>query len=162
LAVAAALLAACGSSATESTRSTLPGGPGQPGVLDKSGAGRGGDSLSKAYPSGAPSCALAAIYFDFDSVEIKSGERDRLTANARCLENIGRGEITVTGMADPRGTEEYNLALGERRASATVRYLTQLGVEGVRLTHRSVGEEFAGGTDEKSWARDRRAEFSVR
>jgi peptidoglycan-associated lipoprotein len=62
-------------------------------------------------------------------------------------------------MTDPRGTEEYNLALGERRAQAVTRYLSALGVES-SLKARSVGEEMAAGDEDQGWARDRRAELN--
>ena len=88
--------------------------------------------------------------------------RDALDANARCLRAKPSLAITVVGMTDPRGTEEYNLALGEGRARTVHRYLTQLGVDEQRATFRSMGEEMATGEDEAGWARDRRADVEVR
>ena len=63
-------------------------------------------------------------------------------------------------MTDPRGTEEYNLALGDRRARMAANYLIALGARADRVDVRSVGEEQASGTDEAGWARDRRADVS--
>ncbi|HEY8432102.1 MAG TPA: OmpA family protein, partial [Sandaracinaceae bacterium] len=63
---------------------------------------------------------------------------------------------------DPRGTEEYNLALGERRARAVQSYLQNLGIDASRIHASSMGEEMASGTDEASWARDRRVDFHER
>ncbi len=61
----------------------------------------------------------------------------------------------LTGACDPRGTEEYNIALGERRASAVREYMRSLGLNSSRVSITSVGEEMATGTDEASWAQDR-------
>ena len=87
---------------------------------------------------------------------------DALDANARCLRAKPSLAITVVGMTDPRGTEEYNLALGERRAAAAKSYLEALGIESPRIAVHSMGEEHASGEDEASWSRDRRAEPRVR
>jgi len=67
----------------------------------------------------------------------------------------------LTGTCDPRGTEEYNLALGERRAQSAQQYLKSLGVTG-EITVSSMGEELATGTDESGWARDRRVDFKFK
>jgi peptidoglycan-associated lipoprotein len=64
----------------------------------------------------------------------------------------------LTGMTDPRGTEEYNLALGERRAQSAQQYLKSLGTDG-SLSVSSMGEEMASGSDEAGWARDRRVDI---
>ena len=71
------------------------------------------------------------------------------------------GRVRITGAADPRGTEEYNLALGDRRATSVKRFLSALGVADTAIETVSTGEEFATGTDESTWARDRRAEIST-
>jgi len=65
-------------------------------------------------------------------------------------------------MADPRGTEEYNLALGERRAQSAAKYISTINTGQTAISVRSVGEEYASGEDEESWANDRRAEFEQR
>ena len=105
---------------------------------------------------GGGACQLPVIYFAYDSDDLDAASRDALQASARCLQ-AGGGEVLFTGSTDPRGTEEYNLALGDRRAATVKRYLESLGVrQNVRT--RSVGEEWARGTDESGWARDRRVE----
>ena len=67
----------------------------------------------------------------------------------------------MTGLTDPRGTEEYNLALGDRRAQSAKKYLESLGVD-ASLTASSMGEELATGSEESSWSRDRRVDFQER
>jgi peptidoglycan-associated lipoprotein len=85
--------------------------------------------------------------------------RSTLERNAQCMQQRDVPRVRVTGHCDPRGTEEYNLALGDRRARSVQSFLGNMGVDRSRVTTRSVGEEMASGSDEASWARDRRAEF---
>jgi peptidoglycan-associated lipoprotein len=68
--------------------------------------------------------------------------------------------VHVTGLTDPRGTEEYNLALGERRAQSAQQYMKSLGIDNVSSS--SMGEELASGTEESGWARDRRVDFKAK
>jgi len=106
-------------------------------------------------------CSLRAVYFDYDSSDLKSQSKEELSQNAQCMREQNITSIHLTGLTDPRGTEEYNMALGERRASSAKKYLQSLGVEG-NITHSSMGEEMAKGTDESSWATDRRVDFNQR
>lgn len=106
-------------------------------------------------------CTVNTVYFEFDSADLSSGTRSALQANARCLRERGTPRVHLTGHTDPRGTEEYNLALGDRRSRAAKRYLEQLGVEAT-VSSSSAGEEMSRGTDESSWGRDRRVEFTER
>lgn len=103
----------------------------------------------------------AAVPFGFNASELGDAARERLDRLARCLREIDKAEIRVLGHADDRGTEEYNLHLGERRARAVKRYLVNLGVPEAKLAVVSYGENrpAAAGQDEASWARNRRAEF---
>jgi peptidoglycan-associated lipoprotein len=102
-------------------------------------------------------CSIETVYFEFDSSELDGSARAALQEAADCY----RGQqdpglsLLLSGAADPRGTEEYNIALGERRAQAVRSYLTSLGMDGSRVSITSVGEEMATGTDEAGWARDR-------
>lgn len=105
-------------------------------------------------------CELSPVYFDYDSSTLSDSARDQLSRNASCVRERGVHGIQLTGMTDPRGTEEYNLALGERRAQAAQQYLKSLGAESVAVS--SMGEEVASGTDEASWSRDRRVDFKAR
>lgn len=107
---------------------------------------------------------LATIYFDFDSAAIRSDARATLQANGGAIQ--GRSEwrtVILEGHTDERGTEEYNLALGEQRANATRQYLVDLGVPTSRLQVVSFGESAPAvqGNDESAWRWNRRVEFRV-
>ncbi len=104
---------------------------------------------------------LQTVYFAFDSYELDETAREALRRNARwLLDNPGR-KIIVEGHCDERGTLEYNLALGERRAAAVRDYLVSLGVDARRVRIVSYGEERPAdpGHTEEAWSRNRRAEF---
>jgi len=100
-------------------------------------------------------CPLTTVYFDYDSYLLDTNARDELEQVATCLRHGTNQPIHLTGRADPRGTEEYNLALGERRALSVKRYLIGLGVDENEVTFASTGEEMANGHDNDSWALDR-------
>lgn len=107
---------------------------------------------------------LASIYFDFDSSAIRSDARATLKANGGAIQNHGEWRrVVVEGHTDERGSEEYNLALGEQRASATRQYLEDLGVDGSRLQVVSFGKSAPAvqGHDESAWRWNRRVEFRV-
>ncbi len=106
-------------------------------------------------------CSLRAVYFDYDSSELKPQSKEELSQNAQCMREEKIKSIHLTGLTDPRGTEEYNMALGERRANSAKKYLQSLGVAG-EVSHSSMGEELAKGTDESTWATDRRVDFNKR
>jgi len=117
----------------------------------------------EAAPEPEITCTLETVFFDFNSDNL-SGEAQRtLDANADCIRQKG-ASVRLDGHADERGTEEYNLQLGERRASAAKKYLTNLGVDGSSLQTNSYGEErpATSGSDEGSWAQNRRVEFTER
>jgi peptidoglycan-associated lipoprotein len=103
---------------------------------------------------------LQTIYFDFDKYNIRADQVDAMRANASKINGMS-GNITIEGHTDERGTEEYNLALGERRAGSIQRYLTDLGVSGSRLSTVSFGESRPAvqGHDESAWRYNRRGEF---
>jgi peptidoglycan-associated lipoprotein len=105
------------------------------------------------------SCELGAVFWAFDSSDLDERARSTLSTNASCLRQQPGSRAKVVGMTDEQGTEEYNLALGDRRARSAVQYMTSLGVEGARLEPRSVGEEHATGRDDAAMARDRRSDF---
>ena len=106
---------------------------------------------------------LKDAFFDFDRFEIKTSERDALAGDATWLRaHLGiRGRIE--GHCDERGTASYNMALGERRATAVQEYLVSLGVDASRLQTISYGKErpFVTGHDETDWAQNRRGHFVV-
>ncbi|MFN5243883.1 MAG: peptidoglycan-associated lipoprotein Pal [Novosphingobium sp.] len=99
------------------------------------------------------------IYFDTDKFNVDSADQAALQAQATWLLKYPGKRATVEGHADERGTREYNLALGERRANAAKNFLVSLGVDASRLTTVSYGKErpVALGSDEESWAKNRRA-----
>lgn len=84
---------------------------------------------------------LVDVYFDYDRAELSPESREQLTRNARFLNEDPRFSLTLEGHCDERGTVEYNLALGERRAQSAKSYLVSLGVASSRLTTLSYGEE---------------------
>jgi peptidoglycan-associated lipoprotein len=102
------------------------------------------------------------VFFDFDKYELRSDARAVLQENARLLKENG-GNVVLEGHCDERGTEEYNLALGERRAGAARAYLSDLGVDASMLSTVSYGEEkpFATGSDESAWSQNRRVHFRI-
>jgi peptidoglycan-associated lipoprotein len=103
------------------------------------------------------------IYFGFDDYTLTSEAQSTLTAMAEGMKSSKSAVIQIEGHCDERGTVEYNLALGERRAQSVKNFLTQLGVEAARLSTISYGEEkpVVQGHAEDAWAKNRRAEFVV-
>jgi len=102
-------------------------------------------------------------YFPLDSAELDDDGRAVVTANAAVMRKYPTWMITVEGHCDERGTPEYNLALGERRAVAVRTYLVSLGIAADRVRVVSYGKEFPfdPGHDEKAWASNRRAHFVI-
>ncbi len=106
---------------------------------------------------------LGVVYYDFDSSSLTDAARDRLSKNAQFMKDHPEFVFSIEGHCDDRGTNEYNLALGERRASAAMNYVTSLGVTGGRLKTISYGEE-RGVCSEQSegcWQQNRRAYFRI-
>lgn len=101
------------------------------------------------------------VFFAFDDDRIDEGGQRSLRSAATCLEQERTTRYVLIGRADPRGTSEYNLALGERRARSVQRFLAALGVSAERLPVSSEGSEAATGTDEAGWSRDRRVESTA-
>jgi peptidoglycan-associated lipoprotein len=107
---------------------------------------------------------LRPIYFDFDKYDIRPGDAKILDTNAGWLKQNAAQLVLIEGHCDERGTNEYNLALGERRAKATMNYLVSQGVQASRITVISYGEERPTCTDknEACWSKNRRAQFLVK
>jgi peptidoglycan-associated lipoprotein len=105
---------------------------------------------------------LKSIYFDFDKYNLRDDAKRTLETNAKLLMENSRTRIAIEGHCDERGTNEYNLALGEKRASAARDYLIRLGVDAAQISVISYGEErpVSMGHDEESWAKNRRGEFA--
>lgn len=103
------------------------------------------------------------IHFAFDSYELSEQARDLLAIKARLMKEYPGMTMVIEGYCDERGTEEYNLALGEKRARAAFEHLVILGVEPERLSIVSFGEErpIDPGHNETAWAKNRRDEFKI-
>jgi len=101
------------------------------------------------------------VFFALDSSDVDGPGQQALNANAEIMKKYPSWVVTVEGHADERGTAEYNLALGERRALSARTYLVSLGISGDRLRTVSYGKEFPfdPGHDEAAWAKNRRAQF---
>ncbi|PKN68481.1 MAG: peptidoglycan-associated lipoprotein [Deltaproteobacteria bacterium HGW-Deltaproteobacteria-10] len=104
------------------------------------------------------------IYFDFDKSNIRPDAREVLKANADYFLKNSAAAIIVEGHCDERGTAEYNMALGQRRAQEAKKYLVNLGVKGSAIKTISYGKErpVDQGHDEQAWAKNRRAHFAVK
>jgi peptidoglycan-associated lipoprotein len=149
-------------------------GAGGAGAAGAGGAGAGGAGAGGATGTTIPSlpspkefvetAALRDLYFDFDRYDIRTGDKTTLDENARWLKTNQGALLLIEGHADERGTNEYNLALGERRAKATRDYLVSVGIDSGRITVISYGEERPTCTDkaEACWAKNRRAHFLVK
>jgi len=118
------------------------------------------DNLMQAIQDGR----VKDVFFDYDKSELSPESRATLEQNARWLRQYPGAPIVIEGHCDERGTEEYNLALGDRRGQATKEYLVQLGVTAEQIETISLGEErpFAPGQDEAAYSQNRRAHFTVK
>lgn len=103
------------------------------------------------------------VYFEFDRAEIKPEGREILTRKAPIIKNRPKIKVLVEGHCDERGTPEYNMALGDRRAKAAQKFLVNLGVSASQLETISYGEERPAvmGHNESAWSQNRRAEFKA-
>ena len=170
-AVAVASLAACSSVPLDSQApvesrtgaSVVPGAGG--------GAGSTGSSQTRVAPVDVTGTGNVnytnlphTVYFDFDSYVVKDDYRPVIEANAKALSTNRRMKMAVEGHTDDRGSSEYNLALGQRRAEAVVKSLTLLGADPNQLEAVSFGKERPAvqGENEEAWAKNRRAELASR
>lgn len=119
---------------------------------------------SQASSAPAAEARFETVYFDFDKSDLRQDARDVLSKNAEtALKALAGAKIKIEGHCDERGSAEYNMALGERRAKSVQTYLTTLGVKGDTLSIISYGKEKPAvmGSDEAAWAKNRRAEFVI-
>jgi peptidoglycan-associated lipoprotein len=107
---------------------------------------------------------LQAAYFDYDDFNLRVDAKNALRSNAEVLKQRNGSRVELQGNCDERGTEEYNLALGKRRAESAKRYLADLGIADNRMSTVSFGEENPAvqGSSEQSWAKNRRVDFVLR
>jgi len=162
--VAGLILAGCASqvpldsSSTASSTSAAGQAAGQASAQD------GAVSREIAAAKAALSSVEPSVYFDFDRFEIKPQYQATITAFANYLKADAKARIVIEGHADERGTTEYNLALGQKRAEAVGKALGLLGVSAARVEAISFGEEKprAQGSNEDAWAQNRRADLVLR
>ncbi len=109
-----------------------------------------------------PATDLALVYFDFDKSNLRPDAIETLNKNAEIIKKNSGVTIQIAGHCDERGTQEYNLALGERRALAVRDYLISLGIPADKLVTISYGKEqpVDAGHNEEAWAKNRRAAFN--
>lgn len=120
---------------------------------------QGGTCVAPPTGAGDAPCQPEPVYFGFDEFVLTSTATSKLQQAAKCVNSVPGRTVRVEGHCDPRGTEEYNLALGDRRARAVTNYLTRIGVPSGRLRPVSKGKLEASGSDESSWAQDRKVLF---
>ncbi|MBK1658910.1 peptidoglycan-associated lipoprotein Pal [Paracraurococcus ruber] len=161
----ALLAAACSDSAEDAaaTGNAAANAAGLSGSALSGGAGRGGS----ARPGSQEDLAQTAgdrVYFGTDSATVGADQRPTLQKQAQWLQQYRQVQVAVEGHADERGTREYNLALGQRRANAARDLLVGNGVAGQRIQTLSYGKDRpeALGSDEQAWAQNRRAVTAVR
>lgn len=106
---------------------------------------------------------MLPVYFGFDNYSIRTDQKSRMNVNAEFLKEQESVNIRIEGNCDPKGTREYNLALGEKRALSAKKYLVTLGISASRITTVSLGEEkiLLRGHDEMAWAQNRRDDFII-
>jgi peptidoglycan-associated lipoprotein len=119
-------------------------------------ATRGGEEAARIH--------LQTVYFDFDVYSLRPEARRSLEHNAQVLRESSQVRIEIQGNCDERGSTEYNLALGQRRAESAKNYLVDLGIDSSRIDTISFGEENPAvrGHSETAWAKNRRDDFVIR
>jgi peptidoglycan-associated lipoprotein len=121
------------------------------------------EMAAQAISEGRTHAPMQPIYFDYDSSSIREDQRARIERNAAFLRDNPHVSVRIEGNCDDRGTNEYNMALGERRAMSAKNYLINLGIEANRIIQVSYGEEkpLATGNNERAWAQNRRDDFVI-
>jgi peptidoglycan-associated lipoprotein len=171
----AAAPAPTGTASTMAPSSSQPGGSSTPSGPSTAQPGGGATATPTPAPAPAPTARPAVkgfeavpelqdVYFDFDKYDIRQADTRILDANAAWLKSNPNHLVLIEGHADERGTNEYNLALGERRAKSTMNYLVSQGVQANRITIISYGEERPTCQErtEACWAKNRRSHFLVK
>ncbi len=158
IAVVVAFAAGCASSSKTTPQ------PQRPASTTSNQGGFTSESVPDTTPEPRSVAELGTIYFDYDRSDVRDDARRVLRTNAQTIQGNGSwSSVTIEGHCDERGSEEYNLALGERRATAAKRYLVDLGVPSSRVVTVSFGESSPAvqGHDEAAWHWNRRVEFRV-
>lgn len=135
---------------------TWPGPAGEEALTDT-------PEVELALLEGRTTGPLFPVYYDFDRSNIRGDQEERLISNGNHMIDNPRVRVRIEGNTDERGTREYNMALGERRAMSARKYLMDMGVAAGRLETISYGEErpISFGQDELSWSLNRRADFVI-
>ncbi len=157
VALAAVLLTACASSGGSGSADSR--GEFGKEAVDPGLGQRGGTMKGAANADG-----FESIFFEFDLASLSGNAKQSLRKNATVLQEGKKNRLEIQGNCDERGTAEYNLALGKRRAEVAKQYMIDLGIHPSRLTTISFGEENPAvrGSAESAWARNRRDEFVLR
>ena len=155
MATAIVALAAC----SKKPPAELPPAPGGDQTAPIGNGGNAGGPVKGSQADFVASVASDRIFFGLDQYDVDSEDQATLQSQAAWLQQNPQVRVTVEGHADERGTRDYNIALGERRANAAKNYLASLGIDPSRITTVSYGKErpAALGSDEASWAQNRRA-----
>lgn len=170
VAIAAALMWGCSSTPDEQASTSTTGAPGAPTISSTSGARdvTSSDLSSKpTIPPGSSEDFVVnvgdRVHFGFDRFDLTNEARDILGRQAEWLKQHGAIAVTIAGHADERGTREYNLALGERRAISVRNYLIALGIDPARIRTVSYGKErpVDPGSTEGAWGKNRRGVTQV-
>ena len=132
-------------------------------MTESTGAAESLENEDTGIMEGRTSGPMVPVYFAFDSSKVEGEQVQRIETNADFIKKNPSISIRIEGNCDPRGTQEYNLALGERRAQAAKSNLINLGVKAKQLSTVSFGEEklLLFGHDEISWAQNRRDDFVI-
>lgn len=162
---AALLLAACSTPSEEASTTSGSGSSGT-GTTSQSSSGDTGSTISRPAPGTQEDLTVEVgdrVFFDFDKYDIRPDQRGTVEALAAWLDTNPSVTLNIEGHCDERGTREYNLALGERRANSVRDYLVALGINPARLSTVSYGEERPAvlGSNESAWAQNRRGVFVV-
>lgn len=144
-----------GAGSYESLETPPPGQGGMP--------GESSSAAPEVVTGSRTSVGLLPVFFDFDKSTIRPDQVARIETNAQFLKGNPETKLRIEGNCDSRGTNEYNLALGERRAMGAMKYLVNLGINGSQLSTLSYGEEkpLNPENDETAWAENRRDDFVI-
>lgn len=145
-----------------STAAPPPAPPPPPPMAPPPPSNTGGSNLEAAAAARVATMS-DRIHFDYDKSDIKPEDTQRLDGKGALLKQFSALRIRITGHCDERGSDQYNIALGMRRATAARTYLVQLGIDASRIDVASLGREVPidPGHDESAWAQNRRDEFDI-
>jgi peptidoglycan-associated lipoprotein len=170
LAVAAALYGCATTESQDSSTSAGTPSAGKPSASTSTGSPSGGQVGSATTSSGGAAGGMQrpdmkrSVYYEFDKYDVKPEYRTLVESHARWLKANPQAKLVIEGNADERGSREYNVALGQRRAESVTKMLMLLGAKADQIEAVSWGEEKprSGGHDESSWSENRRADFASR